>query len=329
MVLSALGCGCPYGGLNSREKRAYLYLTKARGYPIILLQLGEPQSGSPDNVRLAAFFLRGAMYLLYLDDSGSAANANEDYLVLGGVAVYEAQANWFTQELDKLAETIDAANPHGVEFHASEIFSRRAGPWKGMTKAEAQGVILGVLDVLRRSYQSAAAFACAIHKPSYPNRDPVELAFEDLCSRFDMYLQRLRGTGDRQRGILILDESAHETTLQKMAREFRTLGTRWGIIRNMAETPLFVGSTASRLVQLADHVAYAVFRRYNACDTKYLDVIASKFDSANGIVHGLAHKQTINPECMCIACLSRRAAQGRGGDQRAVSPVVSPQDENP
>jgi hypothetical protein len=267
------------------------------------------------------------MYLLYLDDSGSAANTNEDYLVLGGVAVYEAQANGFTQELDKLAETIDAANPHGVEFHASEIFSRRVEPWKHMTRPEAQGVILGVLDVLRRSYRSAAAFACAVHKPSYPNRDPVELAFEDLCSRFDMYLQRLRGAGDRQRGILILDESAHETTLQKMAREFRTLGTRWGIIRNMAETPLFVDSGASRLVQLADHVAYGVFRRYNASDTKYLDVIASKFDSADGIIHGLAHKQTIDPECMCIACLSRRAAQGRG-DQRITSPVVPPQDEN-
>ena len=195
-----------------------------------------------------------------------------------------------------------------------------------MTRPEAQGVILGVLDVLRRSYQSAAAFACAIHKPSYPNHDPVELAFEDLCSRFDMYLNRLRGTGDRQRGILILDESAHETTLQKMAREFRTLGTRWGVIRNMAETPLFVNSGASRLVQLADHVAYAVFRRYNASDAKYLDVIASKFDSVDGVIHGLAHKQAGNPECMCIACLSRRAAQGRG-DQRAPR-VVPPQDGN-
>lgn len=264
------------------------------------------------------------MYLLYLDDSGSAANTNEDYLVLGGVAVYEAQANWFTQELDKLAETVDAANPHCVEFHASEIFSRRVEPWKRMTKSEAQGVILAVLDVLRRSYRSAAAFACAIHKCSYPNRDPVELAFEDLCSRFDMFLQRLGSDGDRQRGILILDESAQETTLQRMAREFRTLGTRWGIIRNMAETPLFVNSGASRLVQLADHVAYAVFRRYNAADTKYLDVIASRFDSADGIIHGLAHKQTNDPECMCIACLSRRAAQGRG-DQRTLPTVPIPE----
>jgi len=251
------------------------------------------------------------MHLLYLDDAGSAGNANEDYLVLGGISIYEAQAHWFTQELDKLAETIDPSNPHSVEFHASEIFSRRKQPWKGMTREEAQGVIKAVLGVLKNSYDTARAFACAIHKASFPSHDPVELAFEDLCSRFDMYLNRLRGDGDRQRGILILDESTQETTLQKMAREFRTLGTRWGVIRNLAETPLFIDSQASRLVQIADHVAYAVFRRYNASDAKYFDIIASKFDSFEGVIHGLSHKQSVDILCMCVACLSRRAQQDK------------------
>ena len=136
----------------------------------------------------------------------------------------------------------------------------------------------------------------------------MELAFEDLCSRFDRYLGRLRGEGERQRGLVILDESAHETTLQRMAREFRTLGTRWGVIRNLADTPLFVDSRASRVVQLADHVAYAVFRRYNSHDAQYFDVMAPKFDSSEGVVHGLSHKQMVDPNCMCIACVSRRGS---------------------
>jgi hypothetical protein len=179
-----------------------------------------------------------------------------------------------------------------------------------MAREEAQGVILGVLDVLSRSYDSARAFACAVRKDCYP-QDPVQLAFEDLCSRFNIYLGRLQAQGDRQRGIIILDESTHETTLQRMAREFRTLGTQWGVIRNLAETPLFVNSRASRLVQLADHVAYRVFRRYNAADARYFDAIASKFDSVDGVAHGLAHKQTNNPSCMCVACMSRRLARER------------------
>jgi len=247
-----------------------------------------------------------AMHLLYLDDAGSAANPNEEYLVLGGVSVFESQAHWFTQELDNLAAGIQPADPHSVEFHASEIFSRRNAPWRDMSREEAQGVIKAVLEVLSRSYQSARAFACAVHKPSFPGQDAMELAFEDVCSRFSLYLRRLQAQGDRQRGLIILDESAHETTLQGMAREFRTLGTQWGVIRNLADTPLFVDSRASRVVQMADHVAYSVFRRYNAHDAQYFDIMASKIDAADGIVHGLAHKQTVDPNCMCIACLSRR-----------------------
>jgi len=177
-----------------------------------------------------------------------------------------------------------------------------------MSKEEAQGIIVSVLRILSKSYDSAVAFACAIHKRSYLNDDPVELAFEDLCSRFDIYLSTLRNTGDRQRGLIILDESSQETTLQQIARDFRTKRTRWGgSIRNLADIPLFVDSKASRLIQVADHVAYATFRRYQSADTKYFDLISQKFFRGDdGIIHGLAHKQTIDPNCMCIACLTRK-----------------------
>ena len=247
------------------------------------------------------------MHLLYLDDAGSASNASEQHLVLGGVSVFEAQARWITDQLDKLAEDIKPEDPHGVEFHASETFSRRSQPWKGMNQDEARGAIKSVLDVLAEAYDSARAFACVVHKDSFPNRDPMEVAFEDLCSRFDLYLKRLRAAGEPQRGLVILDKSTHETTLQQMAVEFRTLGTRWGVIKNLADTPLFVDSRASRCIQLADHIAYAVFRRYQHKDAQYFDRIAHKFDAEDGIVHGLVHKELGNLNCMCPACLSRRS----------------------
>ncbi len=267
------------------------------------------------------------MHLLYLDDSGSASNKNEEYFVLGGISVFEAQANWFTQELDTLATTINPANPHEIEFHASEIFSRRLAPWNKMGKDEARGVIRATLNVLKKSYETAYAFACAVHKASFPEQDPVKIAFEDICSRFDIYLSNLRGQGDRHRGILILDESTHETALQDLARDFRTLGTRWGSIKNLAETPLFVNSKASRLVQLADHVAHSVFRRYNSGDTQYFDLIAERFYSYQGVIHGLSHKQFVNNQCMCPACLSRRTAHVR--DEIQSPPPMKPTEEHP
>jgi hypothetical protein len=246
------------------------------------------------------------MYLLYLDDAGSPANANEDYFVLGGICVYEAQIDWFSRELDKLA-TPFAASPEDIEFHASVIFSRRETPWSLLPSADdARGILKSVLRVAASSYNTTRLFACAIHKASFPGQDPVELAFEDLCQRFDFFLNRLRIQGEQQRGLLVLDRTTRETSLQRLAREFRKVGTRWGTLKYVADTPFFVDSRASRLVQIADHVAYSVFRRYNAGDASYFDIIASRFDEADGVIHGLVHKHGDYRTCTCPACLSRR-----------------------
>ena len=245
------------------------------------------------------------MYLLYLDDAGSPSNAAEDYFVLGGICVYEAQVDWFSRELDRLA-TPYSNDPQEVEFHASAIFSRKQDCWKGLSKDDARGVLKGVLNVVHSSYQTARLFACAIHKQSFPQQDPVELAFEDLCQRFDFFLMRQRQLGDQQRGLLVLDKTTRETSLQRLSREFRRDGTRWGALRNIADTPFFVDSRASRLVQIADHIAYSVFRRYNAGDAQYFDIIASRFDEADGVIHGLVHKHSAYMTCTCPACLSRR-----------------------
>lgn len=230
----------------------------------------------------------------------------ENYFVLGGVSVFEAQVHFITSELDKLAQSINPSDPDSVEFHASEIFSRRTSPWKKMSRGEAQGVIKSVLRVMADSYDSAKAFACALHKPSFSASDPVELAFEDLTSRFDRYLNKLREDGDRQRGMMLLDQSSYETSLQKLAKDFRQLGTRWGGVHNLADVPMFVSSSASRIIQLADHVAYATFRRYQAHDLQYFEIIANKFHAVDNVIHGLSHKQNVDRNCMCPACLTRR-----------------------
>ena len=88
-------------------------------------------------------------------------------------------------------------NTEDVEFHASTIFSRRTHPWKNLTIDEARGV----------------------------------LVFEDLCQRFD-YFQMRRQQGDQQRGLLVLDKTTRETSLQKLSREFRKAETRWGSLKN-------------------------------------------------------------------------------------------------
>jgi hypothetical protein len=92
------------------------------------------------------------MYLLYLDDAGSPGNASETYFVLGGLCVYEAQVDWFSREIDKLGAAYNAATPEDIEFHASEIFSRRRAPWDKLSSDEARGALKSVLQVVSSSY---------------------------------------------------------------------------------------------------------------------------------------------------------------------------------
>jgi hypothetical protein len=248
------------------------------------------------------------MYILYLDDSGSAPNLLEDYFVLGGVCVPERSMNWLTTELDKLAIEIDPIEPNKVEFHASEIFSGRNLPWNEYkNRSERSDILKKVLNTLKSANSDTVAFACAIEKKSYPKNDPMQMAFEDLCSRFDMYLERIfRETKQSHKGLIVFDNSAYEGSLQKLSLEFRKEGTRWRNIKNIREVPFFVDSKASRLIQLADHIAYAVFRRYNANDLNYFNCIEDRFDKYSNTIHGLCHKQTSNPNCTCPSCLTRK-----------------------
>jgi len=248
------------------------------------------------------------MYLLYLDDSGSPLNPTEEDFVLGGICVFESQIDWFSREIDKLA-TSYPGNPEDVEFHASSIFSRREAPWNSLSIDAARGVLKSVLHVVQSSYATTRLFACAIRKKSFTGQDPVELAFEDLCKRFDIFLSRLRAEGENHRGLIVLDRTTRETSIQQLSREFRKVGTQWGVLKNIVDTPFFVDSKASRLVQIADHVAYSVFRRYGSGDAQYFDIIGGRFHEADGVIHGLVHKELGRVNCTCPACLSRRLAR--------------------
>ncbi len=247
------------------------------------------------------------MHLLYLDDSGSIANKNEQYFVLGGVSVPETSVFWLSDQIEKIAERVDPINPRAVEFHASEIFGGRRIPWNRFSKEDRIQIIKDVLLVLKKAYSDIVVFACAIHKDSFPNDDLMSKAFEDLSSRFDMYLHRISPPGKYEKGIIILDKSTYENSLQELAKSFRMEGNRWGSrLKHIPEVPFFVDSKASRLTQLADHIAYAVFRRYNAGDLNYFNCIEDRFDRSAGVIHGLAHLQTVNPRCTCPACLTRQ-----------------------
>lgn len=257
-------------------------------------------------LRPAAFFFGGrcSVHLLYLDDSGSVKNASDRHVILAGLAVFERQPHWLSQKLDELAEELWPDNPIGLEFHGSEMYSGRRH-WRGIKRDVRINSLLRALTILAES-RHVCLFGAAVHKAAISPHDPTEYGFEQLCNRFDLFLGRLHRRGDTQRGLIILDKSSYETSLQGLARDFRGEGHRWGQLHNLTDVPLFVDSQATRMIQYADLIAYSMRRYYENGESRLFDLIAGKFDSEGGVVHGLVHFTPSGENCNCLSCRQRR-----------------------
>ena len=229
------------------------------------------------------------MHLLYVDEAGTVHDAAQRYFVLGGLSVFERQGYWISQQLDDIAARFNPGDPGSVELHGGPMLKGR-GMWRGLPLADRIQAINDALGVLAKSHSSNRAFAVAIEKEAVSPEDPVSFAFEQVFSRFDQYLFRLHRAGDKQRGLAVFDKASYESTLQGLARDFRSIGHRWGVIRNLAEVPLFLDSKASRVLQLADLIAFAVFQNFERGNPQFFDIFKHRFDSEGGVVHGLYHR---------------------------------------
>lgn len=240
------------------------------------------------------------MHILYLDDSGSVKNAGDKHIVLAGLAVFERQTYWLGKKLDELAAQLWPDSPDSLEFHGTDIRSGKRH-WRGLEKDHRIDSMKEALRFLAND-RNVRLFGAVVHKAAYSPNDPMEYAFEQVINRFDRFLGRLHKSGDTQRGLIVLDESSYETSLQSLAREFRTTGHKWGQLYNISEVPLFVDSRATRLIQFADLVAYSMGRYYNVGDDEFSSIIAHKFDSEGGVLHGLTHFTPSDQACNCYSC---------------------------
>ena len=250
------------------------------------------------------------MFILYIDGSGSVSNPNEKHFILAGVAVFERTIFHAIKALDDTVNSFELGQTsHEIELHGNPMLQGRTDPWRSVARPRRVEMMQEALGVLATAARSAKAFGVVVNKQSISPRDPVEYAFEEICNRFNLFLMRnFQSRGgrdeDKQRGLVVMDESQYEQPLQALARDFRINGTRWGNLRNMAEVPLFVDSEASRLVQLADLLAFALWRRYEHNDLTFFDPIVSRFDADGGVIHGLVHRKSATETCYCPACMS-------------------------
>jgi hypothetical protein len=161
--------------------------------------------------------------------------------------------------------------------------------WDQFPKNDRMNAISDALRItVRKRHPNVRVFAAVLEKANFSGQDIAQVAFEQLSSRFDMFLGRLHKLHrNTQRGLILFDKSTTEIRIQTLAREFKQTGHTYGVTRNFAEVPVFIDSRASRLIQLADLVAYATFRKFEANDDTFFKEIEHCFDAEGGVKHGL------------------------------------------
>lgn len=249
------------------------------------------------------------MHILYLDDSGSVSNPNERFFVLGGVAVFERGIHHLITKIDSCISQFDLGDISQIELHATDIYGGRNRPWSSVKdRGTRERMLHAILEILSAKNDSFRLFAVAVDKKQVGPEGPLEFAFEEMCNRFNLFLQRNHNRrGDNQKGLIVMDNNRHELPLQNLARNFRLNGARWGKFKYLSEVPFFVDSKATRLIQMADLVAWATWRRYEHEDGRFFEKLIPRFDAEGGIIHGLYHKrgQANGQPCYCPACMSR------------------------
>lgn len=247
------------------------------------------------------------MYILYLDESGT--DSDSSYFVLAGLAVFEREIYWYAQDVDALQQKYLPDIDYPVEFHASPLRQKDSAkvpePFNCLTLNERRQLIKDMYQIIRS--RRGVLFGVAIEKAWCVKEEPYERAFEDLTSRFDLFLRRINATAGEheQRGIIAVAESSYRRNLEILGERFRGGSTRWGQLRTISDVPFFLPARNTRMLQLADFCANAIFGRYNAGLTADFDIIALRFDREETRIHGLVHL-TRDHECQCLACLARQ-----------------------
>lgn len=270
------------------------------------------------------------MYLLFVDESGT-HGANAHAFVLGGVAIHEDDAARLQRALDDLVIQHLGRVPVNLEeyeLHAGEMRNakRPVGQSTARTSVWASMARLDRLRLLDAGYDLLSQF-----RPQDPNLPlwmfgvvldahfrhgelPIkreQFAYEVLLNKFDLMLKKLRDEDHApNRGLVIHDRRVvAEADIQSWVTGWRAAAGDVGQLRNLADVPLFTDSRATRLLQVADLVAYALYRRYASHpDPQYFSRIWPEFhrDRA-GQLHGLVH---FTPDfgrgaCGCESCAAR------------------------
>ncbi|NEM91985.1 DUF3800 domain-containing protein [Galbitalea soli] len=269
---------------------------------------------------------------MFVDESGTHGGPHP--FVLGAMAIHEDDAALMQKALDDLVVRHLSRVPVNLEeyeLHASEMRNAkkpdetrtgRASIWANVDRplrlallADAYKLVVNFAPTNPKL--PIVLFGVAVEKAfhsAWSEQERERFAYEVLLGKFDVMLKTLRRRKLPNRGLVIHDRRVvAERDIQSWVTAWRATAERIGQLRNLADVPLFADSRATRLLQVADLVSYAIFRRYNAPanDSTAFDLMWPAFHTESGVTHGCVHYTPSYRQgaCQCAPCEQRLKAE--------------------
>jgi len=182
-----------------------------------------------------------------------------------------------------------------------------------LTYDERKKFVFDVANTLA-SWNDVRLFAECINKLNFDTSlarlSVDEQAFEQVVSRFEKYLQIFSHNPQcksKHFGLLIHDNNETEAKkLTDLMKKFHHDGTFWTDLKNTIETPLFVDSELTSMVQLADLCAFSIRRYLENQEEELFNIIYKRGDrDRKHRCVGIRHYNGKEP-CSCIICSNHK-----------------------
>lgn len=268
------------------------------------------------------------MYSLVLDESGTHAGA--PVLLVAGVAVHETDVRQLEADIHAVLDhhlTPLGQDPYEFEAHAADLKTparprprgggrgvRPGSPWLGISSQVRLDVLNDVYDAVSNFKAASEDFPCRIFGAVIDRRNKTQtkaerMAYEHVLHRFDEMLTEVSdSSGVEQRGIVLHDRrDGYDRTVQDLTAKWQR-ATGSSRIDRLVHVPVFADSRASRLIQAADFISYALWRHYNNGETEHIDLLWPLVGRGeNNELAGVLHRcpEFAGKACTCEPCKSR------------------------
>ncbi len=211
----------------------------------------------------------------------------------------DARRSAFRQEVQRRSGVLGVrGDPKKIKAYRKE--SRETGRYGHLTRDERLACLADLATELA-SWDGIKLFADAISKADFATgaRTPYEMAFEQVLTRYQTYLSHARETG-----IVVHDNNATVAPrLHQLSRKFHASGTFYRQIPNIVETPLFVDSTLTAMIQMADLCSFSLRRMIEKGADELWEILEHRVDSFHGRKVGVRHYTGRRP-CTCRICIA-------------------------